>query len=190
MFNDKPRHAPFEPSSETDISYSSPARENAAPEGSTRVLPVSAGMGRVGRRRSARHASMPVDPDPWSRTLAALQQFNAAPSEFPDEFMYSRLQSRPGPSRQKAPTFTVNVLEYLANRLVVVSWHDPTLCNYEEQVWSPALARHSGQCALSGSRISRGDTVYKPRTRGRIAPLNGDAMILASALKGVPENQV
>ncbi|MEA3130846.1 MAG: hypothetical protein QOF46_2641, partial [Paraburkholderia sp.] len=139
---------------------------------------------------SARHEALPVDPDPWSRTLAALQQFNAAPREFPDELMYSKLHSRPDPARQKEPTFTVSVLEYLPNKLVVISWHDPTMCNYEEQIWSPALARHSGRCALSGSRISRGDTVYKPRTRGRIAPLNGDAMILASALKGVPENQV
>lgn len=188
MLNDKPRHAPIELSSETDISYSSPARQNVAPVGSTRPLPVSAGMGRVGRRKSARHEAMPVDPDPWSRTLAALQQFNAAPREFPDELMYSRLQSRPDPARQKEPTFTVSVLEYLPNKLVVISWHDPTMCNYEEQMWSPALARHSGQCALSGSRISRGDTVYKPRTRGRIEPLNSDAMILASTLKSVPGN--
>jgi hypothetical protein len=52
----------------------------------------------------------------------------------------------------------------------------PTLCNYEEQVWSPCLARASGRCALSGKPINLGDSVYRPRNRG------GDSMILGSEL--------
>jgi hypothetical protein len=78
--------------------------------------------------------------------------------------------------------FTVTVVEELSNSLFVLRWHDPTLCNYEEQVWSPCLARASGCCALSGKRINLGDSVYRPRVRGRVMPLNGEAMILASEM--------
>ena len=79
-------------------------------------------------------------------------------------------------------TFTVTVVEELPNSLFALRWHDPTLCNYEEQVWSPCLARASGRCALSGKHIKRDDPVYRPRDRGRLMPLNRDAMILASEM--------
>ncbi|MFM0226979.1 DUF3331 domain-containing protein [Paraburkholderia dipogonis] len=82
----------------------------------------------------------------------------------------------------RAQSFTVTVLEYMSNSRVCLSWHDPTLCNYEEQIWTPTLARRSGRCALSGAQIRRGDAVYRPQTRGRTPPANGNAMILASVL--------
>jgi hypothetical protein len=66
---------------------------------------------------------------------------------------------------------------------VALSWHDPTLCNYEEQIWAPSNARRTGICALSGLKISKGDSIYKPRLRGAGSPLNSDALILASELK-------
>ncbi|MBC8752421.1 DUF3331 domain-containing protein [Paraburkholderia podalyriae] len=78
--------------------------------------------------------------------------------------------------------FTVTVVEELSNSLFVLRWRDATLCNYEEQVWSACLARASGCCALSGKHINLGDSVYRPRVRGRVIPLNRDAMILASEL--------
>jgi hypothetical protein len=78
--------------------------------------------------------------------------------------------------------FTVMVAEELPNSRYVLGWHDPRLCSYEEQVWSPCLARTSGRCALSGKRIHLGDSVYRPRTRGRVMPLNGHVMILTSEL--------
>jgi Domain of unknown function (DUF3331) len=79
-------------------------------------------------------------------------------------------------------SFTVTVVEELSNSLFALRWHDPALCYYEEQVWSPCFARASGHCALSGKHISLGDSVYRPRTRGRVMPLNKDAMILGSEL--------
>lgn len=82
-------------------------------------------------------------------------------------------------------TFTLTVVEELSNSVFVLCWRDPTLCSYEDQVWSPCLARASGRCALSCKHISRGDSVYRPRTRGRVVPLNGDAMILASEMAKV-----
>ena len=79
-------------------------------------------------------------------------------------------------------TFTVMVVEELPNSRYALGWHDQTLCNYEEQVWSPCSAPAWGRCALSGKHIKRGDKVYRPRDRGRLMPLNGDAMILAREL--------
>jgi len=79
-------------------------------------------------------------------------------------------------------TITVMVVEELPNSHYALGWHDPRLCNYEEQVWLPCLARASGRCALSGKHIHLGDPVYRPRTRGRVMPLNGHAMILTSEL--------
>lgn len=90
--------------------------------------------------------------------------------------------------RNEVRTFTVTLLEKLANSLLALSWHDPTLCNYEEQIWAPGLAQKSGSCALSGLHISRGDRIYRLRTRGKMAPLNGNAMILASALPQTKED--
>lgn len=110
MLNDNPRHAPIELSSATNISYSSPALKSAVPARSWRPLAASAGMGRVGWYRPARHEATPIDPDPWRRTLAALQQFNAARGEFSHELMYSRLRARPDMARAQVPTFAVNVL--------------------------------------------------------------------------------
>ena len=79
-------------------------------------------------------------------------------------------------------SFTVTVVEELSNSLFALRWHDPALCYYEEQVWSPCFAPASARCALSGVHINLGDSVYRPRTRGRVMPLNRDAMILASEM--------
>ncbi|MFL9936822.1 DUF3331 domain-containing protein [Paraburkholderia sp. RL18-103-BIB-C] len=99
-----------------------------------------------------------------------------------------RPRSDGGPFRPRktdwgnAGTFTVTVVEELPNSLFALSWQDPTLCNYQEQIWSPCLARAGGRCALSGKHINRGDPVYRPRVRGPVMPLNSDAMILANEL--------
>jgi hypothetical protein len=79
-------------------------------------------------------------------------------------------------------SYSVTVVEELPNSLFALRWHDPTLCNYEEQIWIPCLAREAGRCALSGEYISKGDRVYRPRIRGRFVPLNSHAAILASEL--------
>ena len=136
----------------------------------------------------------PVRRDPWSATLAALFSFSSPPDPHwvaPDPF--ARGSCKAAHHRQSGNadicTFTVTVLERLSNSLVALSWRDPTLCNYEEQMWSPGLARTSGRCALSGLHIRKGDAIYKPVTRGQKVPLNRYAMILASELLKVREEQ-
>jgi hypothetical protein len=104
----------------------------------------------------------------------------------PDLSGRSRLGGEPLNSRKSngsdVRTYTVTVVEELANSLFALRWHDATFCNYEEQIWAPSLARAAGRCALSGERINKGDPVYRPRIRGRVVPLNSDAVILASEL--------
>ena len=127
--------------------------------------------------------------DPWATTLAAIRQFSSPPDPMrnsPD--LSGRPRSGGEPFRPRKTdggdvrTFTVTVVEELSNSLFALCWHDPTLCNYEEQVWSPCFAPASARCALSGVHINLGDSVYRPRTRGRVMPLNRDAMILASEM--------
>lgn len=149
---------------------------------------LSRGRGRVGRRRPSLDAAMATMADPWSKTLAALLQFSAPLDELLNPFGlpgYCYTPAQIATDNLRARSFTITVLEHMTNSRVCLSWHDPTLCNYEERVWTPALARRSGRCALSGGQMRRGDAVYRPRTRGQTPPANGDAMILASALAQV-----
>jgi hypothetical protein len=133
------------------------------------------------------HASL--EQDPWASMLATIHRLSAPPDPMPhapDLPERPRSSARPFRARMtdadNVPTYTVTVVEELSNSLFSLCWHDPTRCNYGEQIWALCVARVSGCCALSGKRIVRGDRVYRPRIRGRTKPLNGDAMILAGEL--------
>jgi hypothetical protein len=77
---------------------------------------------------------------------------------------------------------TVTLLERLSATSVVLRWCSD-YCHYGEQIWICRMARSKGVCAISGSFIKRGDTVYCPRrARGRLHPVNADAMIHPRAL--------
>jgi hypothetical protein len=76
----------------------------------------------------------------------------------------------------------VTSIERQDNASALVSWCDPTMCHYVDQVWNQVTARNAGYCALTGQRIERGDAIFKPRARGRHRPVNCDEMILAAAL--------
>jgi hypothetical protein len=145
--------------------------------------------GRLAKSKSAYSTSSPTGPDPWATTLAAIRQFSSPPGPLrnsPD--LHGSHASAGVPNRPRKAdggdlrTFTVTVVEELPNSLFALCWHDPTLCYYGEQVWAPGHAGSPGRCAVSGKHISLGASVYRPRSRGRAIPLNGDAMILASEL--------
>ena len=136
-----------------------------------------------------RLASAPGVRDPWATTLAVIDHFLSPPDPMwnpPDLSGRSRLDGEPVNSRKPdggdVRTYTVTVVEELPNSLFALRWHDPTLCNYEEQIWAPCLARAAARCALSGEYVNKGDRVYRPRVRGRFVPLNRDEVILASEL--------
>ncbi len=125
--------------------------------------------------------------DAWSQILATLVEYSSASIDLtktPDISAGARTQRsrRPVARSDGAPSSTITVIEKLSDTLVSLSWHDSTLCNYEEQVWACGHARSSGRCALSGKPIRGGDAIYRPRSRGRAVPSNGAEMILASEL--------
>jgi hypothetical protein len=144
---------------------------------------------RLAQSTSFYDTSSPKGPDPWESMLAAIYQFSSPADPMRNSSDPPGQPTSAGePLRRRETdggderTFTVTVVEELPKSRYALRWHDPTLCNYEEQVWSPCLARASGRCALSGKHISQGDSAYRPQTRGRVIPLNGNAMILASEL--------
>jgi len=100
----------------------------------------------------------PVGHDPRSATLAALFRSSSplAPNWSASD-PRARGSCRAAHHRQSRDaelrTFTVTVLEQLSSSLVALSWRDPALCNYEEQMWSSGFARTSGRCTLSGLHI-------------------------------------
>jgi hypothetical protein len=78
-------------------------------------------------------------------------------------------------------TARIVVLERISASSALVSWRDPTHCNYGFQMWHRATSRKAGKCALSGSEIRRGDSIYQPRTRP--PALNAAAMILSEHIE-------
>ena len=60
-------------------------------------------------------------------------------------------------------------------------WSDPCLGHYGDQIWRSGLARTDSHCVLTGIRIYRGDSIYRPRLFGTYRPANSHRMILASA---------
>jgi hypothetical protein len=75
------------------------------------------------------------------------------------------------------------LVDFCKDKLISVSWSDPTSGHYTEQLWRLCIARKRGQCALTGNDILRGDKIYRPFVRG-VMPINADWNILASALEG------
>jgi uncharacterized protein DUF3331 len=139
--------------------------------------------------RPDRPASAPRVRDTWATTLAVIDHFFSPPDPLwspPDLSGRAHLDGEPVDSREPdgdyVRTHTVTVVEELPNSLFALRWQDPTLCNYEEQIWAPCLAPAAGRCALSGAHVNKGDRIYRPRVRGRFVPLNRDAVILASEL--------
>ena len=80
------------------------------------------------------------------------------------------------------PHNRITAIERQSDASALISWCDPTMCHYVDQVWGRVTSRYNGHCALTGQCIQRGDQVFKPRSRGRLRPANCDEMILATAL--------
>jgi hypothetical protein len=98
-----------------------------------------------------------------------------------------RHTSRARSNFASAQRIKVTVLERPrpARTSAVVSWRDLTACCYWEQLWQRCRARKRGFCALTGTEIAVGDDVYRPQLVDP-APLNIDAMILASVMETIP----
>jgi hypothetical protein len=171
------------PEMDSDILPTSPC---AAHDSSASNLSSARRSDVIAETRSVQNAVVIQAANAWSQILATLSQCSSASvtlRETPDISIGLRTlcvhRRATGPNC--GPSSTITVIEKLSNTLVSLSWHDPTLCNYEEQIWVCRQARTPGRCALSGNAIRRGDSIYRPRYRGYM-PLNASEMILASEL--------
>lgn len=139
--------------------------------------------------------------DPWLQTLAMLSSCSGLkPGDCDDEYFdqlrrRTSLLSRASRGKVKRAArnvsdtcATIRILERLSPSAVALSWHDPTSLNYAEQVWWMSGAPKNGRCAVSGARILRGQSVYRPRRSGKDVPLNGSEMILTSVIVGACES--
>ncbi|HEJ2439687.1 TPA: DUF3331 domain-containing protein [Burkholderia multivorans] len=79
----------------------------------------------------------------------------------------------------------ISTVEQLSPTLISISWSNPCMGHYTDQVWRIGLARRSAVCMLSGVSIRPGDAVFRPRVRGTHVPINHDRMILAAAIAGL-----
>jgi hypothetical protein len=135
------------------------------------------------QERSMKHPSLM---DPWSRTLAMLDDRSSRRTETsrtPSSLMHATVHSgRHADEPLNGGCVNIRLLERLSESTLALSWHDPTSFNYSEQVWALCTARKRGVCVLSGQAIRRGQPVYRPRRVGSSVPLNSGAMILALAL--------
>ena len=129
---------------------------------------------------------------PWSQVVSLLshgindEMFAAQPWHAGSGSHPANGVGKPRGAQQGAPAADcdskITSIERQDEGLALVSWCDPTMCHYIDQVWNQVVARSSGYCALTGQRIERGDTVFKPRARGRNRPANCNEMVLAAAL--------
>jgi hypothetical protein len=84
-------------------------------------------------------------------------------------------------SDETAKAFVL-VLERPTARTAWILWRNAGVCYYGEQLWVRGNAIGTGQCALSGRPVKRGDRIYRPR-QGKVRTLNALAVILASSIE-------
>ncbi|WP_109479729.1 DUF3331 domain-containing protein [Paraburkholderia sp. C35] len=116
--------------------------------------------------------------DPWTQTIGLL----GTPSRLmavAEGAAQPRLVMR---NVDEPAGASVTLIDRPTPSTATIAWRDSTRGCFGDQVWRMARARMAGFCAMSGQAIHPGDAVYKPNPRP--TPVNGDAMILASVLRG------
>ena len=119
--------------------------------------------------------------DPWGQTVSLLSMLSAgvASPGWPPRSTGQRVTDwRPVEFVHGA----VSVVERLSPLTAAITWHDPTMCNYESQTWRTGVAKGTGRCAITGDPISPGDEIYRPIDRRPVAA-NALAMVRACAVK-------
>ena len=84
---------------------------------------------------------------------------------------------------EEGPVLTVQIIEVVNDRMIIVAWQDPTGGRYGYQTWTRVLARRDAVCALTGLSVKRGDAVFHPKNFSDRRPANADSVILAGEVK-------
>ena len=87
------------------------------------------------------------------------------------------------PEERSVPT--VQIIEVVNDRMIIVAWQDPTGGRYGYQTWTRVLARRDAVCALTGFSVKRGDAVFHPKNLRDRRPANADSVILAGEAKHI-----
>ncbi|MFM0172076.1 DUF3331 domain-containing protein [Paraburkholderia sediminicola] len=124
--------------------------------------------------------------DPWQRTVGALSSWPDGEPTLPSPTSHFSIKHAATENKRKSRCASgglglVKVIERLTETTAVIDWRDSTAGCYTEQVWRVCIARVTGQCALSGAVIKKGDAVYRPR-RNRNLRANAAFMILSREL--------
>ncbi len=123
----------------------------------------------------------------WQYTLTLLgggSVFDGRAMDYACHAMQANSNAAQSPEVDVAPARRANLafVDVCEDKLISVSWGDPTSGHYTEQLWRLCIARKRGQCALTGTDIQRGDKIYRPFSRGT-TPINANWAVLASALE-------
>ncbi|MPW20449.1 conserved hypothetical protein [Paraburkholderia piptadeniae] len=86
---------------------------------------------------------------------------------------HRRLSKRPS---------NIVVVDRLSTCTISVSWSDPCVGRYTEQIWRSGRANVAAICVLTGRAINRGDRVFRPRSHEWRVPTNCHQMILAATI--------
>ena len=127
--------------------------------------------------------------DPWSQTLVLLSAISGDSTTITCSvgFVPSHVEANGTRGRvdvHECSVGKITLIERLSSRQLTANWSDATSCRYCEQYWTIGVARHDGICALSGSSIERGDTIFHPQCRSgtKPKPTNRQAMMLENAV--------
>ncbi|MFL9912635.1 DUF3331 domain-containing protein [Paraburkholderia sp. RL17-337-BIB-A] len=114
--------------------------------------------------------------------LAKLYGHNAADSAAVLERDWAEANPRADDPEDRAVP-TVQVIEVMNDRMIIVAWQDPTGGRYGYQTWTRVLARRDAVCALTGLSVKKGDAVFHPRSLRERRPANAESVILAGEVE-------
>lgn len=131
--------------------------------------------------------------NPWTQVVSLLSHLSMQDEKADVKPLTALVRRRPEAKRRKAagrqeatsgashrPKITA--VELHNDRSAFISWCDPTMGHYVDQLWIMMKAPSVGRCALTGQSIKKGDQVFRPSIRSRSLPANCNEMVLATTL--------
>lgn len=129
--------------------------------------------------------------NPWTQVVSLLSHLSMQDEKADVKPLTALVRRRPkaksrkAAGRQEATPGASHRLKITAierYKSAFISWCDPTMGNYADQLWIMMKAPSVGRCALTGQSIKKGDQVFRPSIRNRSLPANCNEMVLATTL--------
>lgn len=131
--------------------------------------------------------------NPWTQVVSLLSHLSVQDEKTDVKLLSALIGGRPEiksskvAGRQEATSGTghrvrITAIERRNDKSAFISWCDPTMGHYVDQLWILTKAPSVGRCALTGRGIKKGDQVFRPSIRNRSLPTNCNEMVLATTL--------